>query len=106
MVIYSVPTGVPGTPNQGVSEEVHYGLGMPGGGQQRGSGKCNQGVEGGVEEGSLQSEDMEVEQAGVSTEKGKGVERGGDETPRVSSPSMHAPKESGGEWRKVGRGGR
>src|SRR5690348_7000457 len=100
-VVYSVPTGVPGPPQQGEPEEVRYGLGMPTGAQQRGPGKRNQGG-GRVEvERSLQEEAMEVEMEGVSTGKGKGVERGGEGAIRAPSPSMHAPKETGEPWQMV-----
>ena len=105
-VVYSVPTGVPGTSNQGVSGEVRFGLGMPGGSQQETSGKRNQGDRGEEEERSLLEEAMEVDTAGVSTSKGKGVEGTGKGVFRTPSPSMHAPKAGEEPWQTVGKGGR
>src|SRR4051812_28684595 len=105
-IVYSVPTGVPDASHQGASEEVRFGLGMPSWSQQESSGKRNQGAGGGEVERSLLGEDMEVEIAGPSTRKAKGMDRGGEETLRAGSPSMHAPKAGGESWQTVGRGGR
>ncbi len=49
---------------------------------------------------------MEVDTAGVSTSRGKGVERTGEGVFRTSSPSMHAPKQGEESWQTVGKGGR
>src|SRR3954471_18979609 len=105
-VMYEVPTGVPGPSHQGVSGEVRFGLGMLAGSQQEGSGKRNQSEDGVEVERSLLGEDMEVETTGVSTRKDKGVERGGEETLRATSPSMHAPRRGEEPWQTVGKGGR
>jgi len=104
--MYEVPTGVPGPSHQGVSGEVRFGLGMLAGSQQEGSGKRNQSEDGVEVERSLLGEDMEVETTGVSTRKDKGVERGGEETLRATSPSMHAPRRGEEPWQTVGKGGR
>src|SRR4051794_5296128 len=105
-VVYCVPTGVPDASHYGASEEVCFGLEMPRGSQQEGSGKSNQSDRGVEEERSLLGEAMEVETAGVSTEKRKVVVRGGEETLRATSPSMHAPTAREESWQTVGRGGR
>lgn len=105
-VVYSVPTGVQDSPQQGAPANTTAGLGMPTGVHGGGSGKRNQSEQGGEEERSLLTEAMEVEIEGVSTMKGKGAERTTTGGERATSPSMHAPKAQGESWQTVGKGGR